>query len=209
MTISDKWNGLFHERIWDEKRGVYVDQIDTKPAVAIVIAFEAIFNEPTPYEDQTRVRDFRHQVYQRWKEVVRDLLALSPSAERVGTVEQPRVTDNDQGEISVALGGKELRGWSYANAIARERSLLARAYLVGRGLEHSSIDAIQEYQGETWLNALDVVDAIRSRSPHDTGGQNDLPKAETAYSDIEAFNVLERLQGEGLVGVVKKDNLHE
>lgn len=58
---------------------------------------------------------------------------------------QPRVTDNDKGEISVTLGGKELRGWSYANDDERRTKMLcAREYIEGwsEGLERmkSSID---------------------------------------------------------------------
>lgn len=44
----------------------------------------------------------------------------------------PRLTDNDQGEISVTFGGKELRGWSYSNdAERRQKMLLAREYVEG------------------------------------------------------------------------------
>lgn len=35
-----------------------------------------------------------------------------------------------------------------------------RAYLVGRGMEHDSIDQIKEYKGETWRKALYEADAI-------------------------------------------------
>jgi hypothetical protein len=45
---------------------------------------------------------------------------------------QPRVTDNDSGEITVALDGKELRGWSYANdGERRQKMLQAREYVEG------------------------------------------------------------------------------
>lgn len=45
---------------------------------------------------------------------------------------QPRVTDNDKGEITVALEGRELRGWSYANDTERRtKMLLAREYVEG------------------------------------------------------------------------------
>lgn len=44
----------------------------------------------------------------------------------------PRVTDNDQGEISVALDGRELRGWSYSSDDERRRKMLqAREYIEG------------------------------------------------------------------------------
>lgn len=46
--------------------------------------------------------------------------------------DNPRVTDNDQGEINVTFGGKELRGWSYANDDERrQKMLLAREYVEG------------------------------------------------------------------------------
>jgi hypothetical protein len=45
---------------------------------------------------------------------------------------QPRVTDNDSGEITVALDGRELRGWSYANdGERRQKMLQAREYVEG------------------------------------------------------------------------------
>lgn len=46
--------------------------------------------------------------------------------------EQPRVTDNDSGEIAVSLDGKELRGWSYKDdAERRAKMLAAREYVEG------------------------------------------------------------------------------
>jgi hypothetical protein len=45
---------------------------------------------------------------------------------------QPRVTDNDSGEISVTLDDKELRGWSYASdGERRQKMLQAREYVEG------------------------------------------------------------------------------
>lgn len=44
----------------------------------------------------------------------------------------PRVTDNDNGEIDVSLDGKELRGWSYASDDERRTKMLcAREYVEG------------------------------------------------------------------------------
>ena len=44
----------------------------------------------------------------------------------------PRVTDNDTGEITVALDGRELRGWSYASDDERRiKMLAAREYVEG------------------------------------------------------------------------------
>lgn len=45
---------------------------------------------------------------------------------------QPRVTDNDDGEITVTLDGKELRGWSYSSDDERRTKMLcAREYVEG------------------------------------------------------------------------------
>lgn len=44
----------------------------------------------------------------------------------------PRVTDDDAGEISVTLDGKELRGWSYASEDERRTKMMAaREYVEG------------------------------------------------------------------------------
>lgn len=46
--------------------------------------------------------------------------------------EQPRLTDDDKGEISVTLDGKKLRGWSYAvDDERRQKMLQAREYVEG------------------------------------------------------------------------------
>lgn len=45
---------------------------------------------------------------------------------------RPRVIDNDQGEITVEMEGKELRGWSYADDNERRTKMLcAREYVEG------------------------------------------------------------------------------
>ena len=45
---------------------------------------------------------------------------------------QPRVVDNDDGEVTVTFDGKELRGWSYADdAERRTKMLCAREYVEG------------------------------------------------------------------------------
>lgn len=44
----------------------------------------------------------------------------------------PKVTDDDKGEITVTLDGAELRGWSYANDDQRRAKMLqAREYVEG------------------------------------------------------------------------------
>ena len=44
----------------------------------------------------------------------------------------PRVVDNDSGEITVSLNSQELRGWSYQNdAERRAKMLAAREYVEG------------------------------------------------------------------------------
>lgn len=45
---------------------------------------------------------------------------------------QPTVIDNDQGEITVSLSGRELRGWSYSsNDERRQKMVQAREYIEG------------------------------------------------------------------------------
>jgi len=45
---------------------------------------------------------------------------------------QPRVTDNDAGEISVTIDGQELRGWSYKDDPERRTKMgHAREYVEG------------------------------------------------------------------------------
>ena len=45
---------------------------------------------------------------------------------------QPRVIDFDDGEISVRLDSKELRGWSYKDDVERRiKMLAAREYVEG------------------------------------------------------------------------------
>jgi hypothetical protein len=45
---------------------------------------------------------------------------------------QPRVTDNDDGEITITLNGTELRGWVYVNDTERRaKMLMAREYVEG------------------------------------------------------------------------------
>lgn len=45
---------------------------------------------------------------------------------------QPRVTDNDNGEIIVSLDGRELRGWGYIGEDERRTKMLAaREYVEG------------------------------------------------------------------------------
>jgi hypothetical protein len=44
----------------------------------------------------------------------------------------PRVIDDDKGQVTVSLYGKELRGWSYADdAERRQKMLAAREYVEG------------------------------------------------------------------------------
>lgn len=70
----------------------------------------------------------------------------------------PRVTDNDQGEITVSLDDKELRGWSYANDTERRaKMLLAREYVEGYcdGKEST------ERRAEKWFNKACENQALR------------------------------------------------
>lgn len=46
--------------------------------------------------------------------------------------ENPRVTDDDHGEITIVYAGKQLRGWSYvSDGERRQKMLLAREYVEG------------------------------------------------------------------------------
>ena len=64
----------------------------------------------------------------------KELFANRPLAdwEQLTVWEQPTVIDNDKGEITVSLEGKELRGWSYSSdAERRQKMLQAREYIEG------------------------------------------------------------------------------
>jgi hypothetical protein len=62
-------------------------------------------------------REFRHA----------KLKAARPQIET-----QPRVTDDDKGDITVTFNGEELRGWSYANDNERRiKMIAAREYVEG------------------------------------------------------------------------------
>ena len=51
---------------------------------------------------------------------------------RGGAQAKPRLTDNDAGEISVTVDGKEVRGWSYRDDSERRiKMLAAREYVEG------------------------------------------------------------------------------
>ena len=44
----------------------------------------------------------------------------------------PKVTDNDAGEITVSFDGREIRGWTYNNDVERRAKMLqAREYVEG------------------------------------------------------------------------------
>jgi hypothetical protein len=50
----------------------------------------------------------------------------------IGEIRRPRVTDHDNGEITVDYEGIELRGWSYSSdAERRIKMLCAREYIEG------------------------------------------------------------------------------
>jgi hypothetical protein len=55
----------------------------------------------------------------------------------------PKVSDDDRGEITVSLAGKELRGWSYANeAERRQKMLMAREYVEGYADASSTLEYV-------------------------------------------------------------------
>jgi len=48
------------------------------------------------------------------------------------TANRPRLIDNDAGEITITIDGKEVRGWSYQNDPERRiKMLCAREYVEG------------------------------------------------------------------------------
>lgn len=62
----------------------------------------------------------------------------------------PRLTDNDEGEITVTLDGKELRGWSYENDDQRRRKMVqAHEYVEGwhDGAAFAQTAALTSQQG--------------------------------------------------------------
>jgi hypothetical protein len=65
------------------------------------------------------------------------LAKLKPSAgignqERHYLMSDPRITDNDVGEITATVGGKEIRGWSYKDdAERRIKMLMAHEFAEG------------------------------------------------------------------------------
>jgi len=51
----------------------------------------------------------------------------------------PRVTDNDNGEITVSLGERELRGYTYTTDVERRyKMVMAREYVEGWGDGHDN-----------------------------------------------------------------------
>lgn len=80
---------------------------------------------------------------------------------------QPKVTDNDRGEITVEVFGKEVRGWSYKDDGERRTKMLAA----------------QEY-AEGWHNAL-----ARMKERLDLRLNNVLCEMKEGYDDsIVGFN---------------------
>jgi hypothetical protein len=63
-----------------------------------------------------------------------------------------RLTDNDEGEISVTLDGREVRGWSYSNDDQRRlKMLLAREFIEGW---YGGFNAGLDRAEEMFLNAI-------------------------------------------------------
>lgn len=57
----------------------------------------------------------------------------------------PRVTDNDRGEITVTLDGKEIRGWIYSSDQERRMKMLcAREFVEGYYTARLANDALQD-----------------------------------------------------------------
>ena len=73
---------------------------------------------------------------------------------------QPTVLDNDKGEITVSLEGRELRGWSYSSdGERRQKMLQAREYIEGwcDGREPLR-EALKKLQGRVQPQYRSLVD---------------------------------------------------
>lgn len=73
---------------------------------------------------------------------------------------QPTVIDNDKGEITVLLEGRELRGWSYSSdAERRQKMVQAREYIEGwcDGREPLRT-ALQKLQGRVQPQYRSIID---------------------------------------------------
>jgi hypothetical protein len=88
----------------------------------------------------------------------------------------PHLTDDDKGEITVTLEGKELRGWSYADETERRMKMrMARGYVEGwcdgrHHMEPPPVDRVIPYNpawthGEIGFDEADrmVADGWRMR----------------------------------------------
>jgi hypothetical protein len=78
-------------------------------------------------------------------------------------IDQPRVIDFDDGEISVRLGSREIRGWSYASDDERrQRMLQAREYVEG-WCDGRSPDVAQSPLREALRRVLQDIDFMVER----------------------------------------------
>lgn len=86
----------------------------------------------------------------------------------------PRVTDNDSGEITVSLDGRELRGWSYANDDERRLKMTAaREYVEGwHDAREGAAGLIREFEAIGPFDAETLKDLRRMIpfSIYDAGG---------------------------------------
>jgi len=48
-----------------------------------VLRFDTLLNESSAFEDQMRVREYRHQMWPRWQEVIADIRKLMADAKKV------------------------------------------------------------------------------------------------------------------------------
>lgn len=86
----------------------------------------------------------------------------------------PRVTDNDNGEINVSIDGKELRGWSYSNDDERRQKMVqAHEYVEGWCDSREATDAlVKEFEAIGPFDAETLQD-LRRMIPfglYDPGG---------------------------------------
>lgn len=71
-------------------------------------------------------------LWEECEDIAQAIRKLKDTDQPTYAMARPTVTDNDKDEITVALNGKELRGWSYKDdAERRQKMVQAREYVEG------------------------------------------------------------------------------
>lgn len=108
------------------------------------------------YAPATREPDDSAAVLSRFIGMVRALLRhTNPFNVNEGHAQQWMAVNDECGKLERAAPPVRSAASTVEPVAAPE--LLATAYLLGRGLEPSSIDDVKEFQGETWINAVDAT----------------------------------------------------